>query len=91
MDNHLLRDNSLLDLKIAAIIIILHLIPMGACLAPREYRRQDGPPTEPPKAEEKMLCHICMNHIPKSHFFTLTCGHAFGKDCLAEAYTLKIR
>ena len=32
-----------------------------------------------------------MIDIPKSQSFMLTCGHIFGKDCLLQAFTIKIR
>lgn len=32
-----------------------------------------------------------MVDIPKSQTLMLTCGHTFGKDCLIQAFTIKIR
>jgi hypothetical protein len=84
-----------LDLN-TTIIIPPHLSLMGACLSAQQERanQQNLPQAERTIAQPKepdVLCHICMNNIPRKDSSTLTCGHIFGKDCLAQAYTIKIR
>ena len=59
---------------------------MGACVSPQSEQKQTAS-----KTEEKILCNICLVDVPKSLTFMLTCGHIFGKDCLVQAFTIKIR